>query len=86
MMRINAILPEDIVAQLDTIASDNNKSRSRVIREAAEIFIKAYQSQLEEKRKKECIRQSIVRQDSLRKKSGTWDGIRELRKWRESAQ
>ena len=83
MVRINTILSEDIVERLDNIARDEKKSRSKLLREAAKKLIEEYQHQLEEKHIKEIRKYAVDIQDRLRKKSGKWDGISEIRKWRE---
>ncbi|MBI4378959.1 MAG: ribbon-helix-helix protein, CopG family [Nitrospinae bacterium] len=83
MVRINTILPEDTIEKLDIIAKDEHKSRSMLLREAAEKIIEDYQRRAEEKIKREQIKNAIDIQDRLRKKSGKWNAVSELRKWRE---
>ena len=83
MVRINAILSENTIEELDTITKAEHKSRSMILREAAEKYIEDYQRRMEEVRRKERVRHAIETQDKLRKKSGTWDGVSELRKWRQ---
>lgn len=85
MVRINAILAEDIVKKLDDIAKNEHKSRSMLLREAAEKLVEEHKRQLEEIQRKERIKDSIDTQDRLRKKSGKWDGVSEIRRWREMA-
>jgi metal-responsive CopG/Arc/MetJ family transcriptional regulator len=84
MVRINTILSEDLIEELDKIARDEHKSRSRLLREAAEKFIEDYRRQMEERLRKERIKKAIDIQDRLRKKSGRWDGVAEIRRWRET--
>lgn len=83
-MRINAILDEDIVDKIDCIAKEEKKSRSNILREAAEKLINEYQILKEEKLRKERFRSAMKTQDKLREKAGHWDGVSEIRKWRES--
>jgi metal-responsive CopG/Arc/MetJ family transcriptional regulator len=83
-MRINTILSEEIIKELDAIAREEHKSRSLLLREAAEKFIEEYHRKLEEARRKKRIKQAIKTQDNLRKKSGKWNGVSEIRKWREA--
>ncbi len=83
MVRINAIFSEEMLKELDSIGRNAKKSRSLLIREAVEIFIAEYHRQLEEDRRKERIKRAIEIQNRLRDKSGKWDGVSELRKWRE---
>jgi len=83
MVRINAILPEETIKKIDTIAKEEKKSRSKLLREAAEKLIKEYERIKAEQIRKERLMNSIKIQDELRKKAGKWDGVSEVRKWRE---
>ena len=83
MVRINAILPEDTLVKIDAIAKEKKKSRSSFLREAAEKLIDEYQRQKVEEIKRERIIHAIEIQDKLKKKSGMWNGVSEVRKWRE---
>lgn len=83
MVRINAILPEETIKKIDTIAKEEKKSRSKLLREAAEKLIKEYERIKAEKIRKERLMNSIKIQDKLRKKAGKWDGVSEVKKWRE---
>ena len=83
MVRINAILSEDTLVKIDAIAKEKKKSRSSFLREAAEKLIDEYQRQKTEEIKRERIIRAIEIQDKLKKKSGMWNGVSEVRKWRE---
>jgi len=85
MIRINTVFPETTLEKLDSIAKDEKKSRSMLLREAAEKLIDEHQRQVEEKQRKTRMTRALVAQDRLRKKSGKWDGVAEVRKWREAA-
>ncbi|MGR3175533.1 MAG: ribbon-helix-helix protein, CopG family [Candidatus Scalindua sp.] len=83
MVRINAILPEDTIKKIDDIAKAAKKSRSKILREAADKIIEEYETLKAEQIKRDKIKQAIKTQDKLREKSGKWNGISEVRKWRE---
>ena len=83
MIRINTILAEEMIKSLDIIAKDENKSRSRLLREAVEHYIEEYRKKLVEEKRKNGILHAIDEQNGLRKKAGKWDGVAEIRKWRE---
>ena len=84
MVRINAVLREDIVEGIDQIARETGKSRSCLLREAAQRLIREHgQRKAEEIRRKKAA-QAMQVQDRLRKKAGKWDAVAELRKWRET--
>ncbi len=82
-MRINTVFQEEIVEEIDRIAKVEGKSRSRLLREAAQKLIQDYQQQKAEEIRKKRVAHAIDVQDRLREKSGEWDSISELRKWRE---
>jgi len=83
MVRINTVFQEDLIEKIDRIAKEEGKSRSRILREAANKLIEDYQRQKSEEIRMKKVRQAITIQDRLRKKSGKWDSVSELRKWRE---
>jgi len=83
MVRINTLFPEDIIEEIDRIAKEKGKSRSRLLRDAAQSYIKQYQIQKAEEMKRKKIKTSMEVQDRIRKKSGKWDSVSELRKWRD---
>lgn len=85
MVRINTVFPETLLEKLDGIAKEEKKSRSMLLREAAEKLIEEHQRGLEERRRKERAKHALATQDKLRKKSGRWDGVAEVRKWREAS-
>ena len=84
-MRINASLTDDLLKKIDDAASEQNKSRSRFIREAAEKYIAEHERTKEAEKRKKAFAQAVRLQDKLRKRGGNWDGAGEIRKWREKA-
>ena len=83
MVRINVMLSDENIEKIDTIAKEEKKSRSKLLREAAEMFIAEYERAKAEKLRKKKFMQAIKAQDGLRDKAGEWDGVSEVRKWRE---
>jgi len=84
MRRLNITLPEDLVELVDKYAKERQISRSEFLREAAKDVINRHQKQIEEKVRKKRITKAIETQDRLRKKIGKWDGVGEVRRWRET--
>jgi metal-responsive CopG/Arc/MetJ family transcriptional regulator len=84
MVRINAVLREDIVEGIDEIAKETGESRSSLLRDAAQRLIKEYRHQKAEEMRRKKTTRAIQVQDRLRKKAGKWDAVAELRKWRET--
>ena len=83
MVRINAILSEDTIKKIDSIAKEEKKSRSGLLREAAEKLITEYQKFKAEQLRKERLAHAIETQNKLKKKAGKWDGVSDVRRWRE---
>jgi metal-responsive CopG/Arc/MetJ family transcriptional regulator len=82
MAKINISLPDEFLKEIDKLKGEENVSRSEFLREAVRTYGKMLEERkLEEKRRKNIL-ESIRIQDSLRKKSGSWDGVKEIRKWR----
>ena len=53
------------------------------MREAADRLIMEHRLRREEELLKVRLERSVATQDRLRDKSGGWDGVAEVRKWRE---
>ena len=84
MVRINAVLDENVIEEIDRMGKEKKKSRSALLREAAERLVEEYRREKDEAMRKKKVGQAIRVQDRLRRKSRKWDGISELRRWRES--
>ena len=83
MVRINAVLRDDIVTALDEIARVEHTSRSGLLRAAAVRYIEEFRNRREEEFRRLKLLEAVKAQDVLREKSGEWDGVAEIRKWRE---
>ncbi len=64
-MRINVLLPDDILKKIDSIAKEVN-NRSQLLREAAEKFIEEHERLKAERIRKEKLKQAIEIQNKLR--------------------
>jgi metal-responsive CopG/Arc/MetJ family transcriptional regulator len=82
-MRINAILDDELLKKIDRTAKEMNKSRSLFIREASERYLREHEDRKREEDRKRKFEAAARVQDALRKKSRHWDGVGEIRKWRE---
>lgn len=82
-MRINTVLDEDLLKKLDAAAKEMKKSRSFMIREASERFLREYEAKKAEEERKRKFEAAAHLQDNLRDKGGEWDGIAEIRKGRD---
>jgi len=84
MVRINLSIDEKELQELDSIRKKENLSRSKLIREAIQLYKRKFNKIDLENRRIEKIKNAIRIQDSLRKYSRDWDGVSEIRKWREA--
>jgi len=84
MVRINTVFDEELLRELDRIARLEHKSRSRLLREAAEKLVEEHRRQQEEKRRRQRVSRAMEVQDRVREKAGDWQGTSELRRWRDT--
>ncbi|MBU1262146.1 hypothetical protein KKG61_08220 [bacterium] len=84
MLKINITFPEKLLEEVDSMANQLKKKRSRFLRDAVEVYIQECKRSIEEMERRRDIEEAMVVQDRLRKKTGDWDGVAELRKWRDS--
>ena len=82
-MRINTILDDELLKKIDRTAKEMKKSRSLFIREATERYLRDYETKKLEEERKRKFAAAVHVQDKLREKTGEWDGVGEIRKWRE---
>ncbi len=84
MVRVNISIEEEKLKEIDAIRKEKGLSRSRFLKEAAGLYIENYRRELAKEKRKEKIKEAIKIQDKLRNNSKGWNGISEIRKWRES--
>ncbi|MGM0365717.1 MAG: hypothetical protein ACQEP5_04205 [Actinomycetota bacterium] len=78
MTSIDINIDQHILQEVDRIRKIKGMNRSRFFQEAAELYIKQYA------KKKGAIKEAIRMQNRLRRQAGKWDGVVEIRKWRDS--
>jgi metal-responsive CopG/Arc/MetJ family transcriptional regulator len=84
MVRVNLSIGEKELQILDDMVKNINASRSKLIRDAIELYKKELDKKEAENDRVERIKSAIKIQDNLSKYSKDWDGVSEIRKWRES--
>lgn len=83
-VKINITLPEEELKEVDTFVQKQGDTRSGVIQQALRFFIEQKERDEEERKRREEMIKAISGIKHLREKSGKWDGVSEIRKWRES--
>lgn len=84
MVRINLSIDKKELEELDKISRIENISRSKLIRKALELYKREVERKNAENARRQNIEKAIEIQNDLRKYSRGWDGISEIRKWREA--
>jgi metal-responsive CopG/Arc/MetJ family transcriptional regulator len=83
MTKINISIPEDFLKEMDTLKDEENISRSELLRKSVRMYKEMLKRKKEEEERRERVMEAVHTQDYLRGKSGKWDGVKEIRKWRE---
>jgi len=83
-VKINITLPEEELREVDTFIQRQGNTRSGLIQQALRFFIEQKEREEREKEKREEMLKAALEIKELRKKSGEWDGVTEIRKWREA--
>ena len=84
MLRINLSVDEESLKDLDYLSKSQNLNRSKIIREAIQIYKNEFEKQKLDLKRKQNISEAIKIQNELKKYSKGWDGVFEIRKWRET--
>ncbi len=84
MTKVNISMSDDFLAEVDSLKKEEGLSRSELLRRSVRTYRELREQRKEEQKRKREIMEAVGIQDSLRAKSGKWDGVREIRKWRES--
>lgn len=84
MPKINITIPSDFLKKVDRTAKEERLTRSELLRKAVETYWEARKAKQAEKKRIQNIREAMEIQERLRKKAGKWDGVAEIRKWREA--
>jgi metal-responsive CopG/Arc/MetJ family transcriptional regulator len=83
-VKINITLPEEELKEVDAFVQRQGDTRSGFIQQALRFFIEQKERDEEERKRREEMIKAISGIKQLREKSGEWDGVSEIRKWRES--
>ncbi len=78
MARVNVMLPDDLLVQIDQVAEEEGVSRSKLLRRAMLNYFSLRDNRREKEQRQEDIRKAMEIQDQLRKEIGSWDAIKTL--------
>ena len=83
-IKINITLPGDDLIRIDEQVKEERTTRSGLILKALRSYIARKEEAEAEKMKRITIQNAVADIKKLRAKSGQWDGVAEIRKWRDS--
>jgi metal-responsive CopG/Arc/MetJ family transcriptional regulator len=83
-VKVNITLPEDELHSIDQFVKEQGVTRSRLILEALHWYIERAKEFEAESRKRLSMQKASASIRKLREKSGEWDGVAEIRKWRDA--
>lgn len=82
-MKINITLPEEALSRIDRFSRAENTTRSGLILRALQSYMQQREEALAREKGVRRIQSASSEIRRLRAKSGDWDGVAEIRKWRE---
>ena len=83
-MKINITLPEDDLSKIDRFTKEEGTTRSGLILRALRSYMKTKEEEAAEKSKRLAMQKASSDIRRLRGKAGEWDGVAEIRKWRDA--
>lgn len=83
-VKINITLPEEELTRIDKFVKTKGSTRSGLILEALHSYIQRAEQEAAKRARLLSIEKASSDIRKLRKKSGKWDGVAEIRKWRDA--
>jgi len=83
MLRVNAIFEEGFLKKMTQVAREEHLSRSELIRKAVTDYLARREQNRQNRKRQKSVAEAILVQDALRQKAGDWDGLAEVRRWRD---
>ncbi|MAM89922.1 MAG: hypothetical protein CMI15_00410 [Opitutaceae bacterium] len=85
MARVNVMLPDDLLGQIDHVAEQEGVNRSKLLRLAVMAYFNQRENSQERERRRTEIRHAMEIQDALRREIEPWDPLKTLRAERQEA-
>ena len=85
MPRVNIMLPEELLGQMDQVADEEGMNRSQLVRTAVLAYFELRAEQNQRQQRQADIQQAMTIQDHLRQHSLSWDAIGLLRQQRQGS-
>ena len=82
--RISITVSDEELSEIDHFRERGSSARSSFIREAVKFYMDRVRAKEQEKRRRKRMQEAALDIRKLRKKAGDWDGVSEIRKWRDA--
>ena len=79
MARVNVMLPDELLGQIDHVAEQEGVNRSKLLRLAVMAYFNQREDSQERERRRIEINHAMEIQDALRKEIGPWNPLIALR-------
>lgn len=79
MARVNVMLPDELLGQIDHVAEQEGVNRSKLLRLAVMAYFNQREDSQERERRRIEINHAMEIQDALRKEIGPWNPLKALR-------
>ena len=84
MKRLNITISNEILEDLEYLRESEKLNRSELIRRAIILYKTEFDKRLKEKIRKEKVLKAVSKINEIRESTGVWDGVKEIRKFRDS--
>lgn len=84
MARVNVFLKDELLAEINREAQEEETNRSALIQAALEKYIEAKRQERKEEEKRKKMQEASRKMDALAKKLGNWDPQATIRKSRDT--
>ncbi|MBI2505184.1 MAG: ribbon-helix-helix protein, CopG family [Candidatus Latescibacteria bacterium] len=82
MPRVNIMLPEEILEQMDQVAEEEGLNRSQLIRQSFLVYLERREENDQRQQRQADIQKAMELQDRLRQNLPPWDALKILREER----
>ncbi|NKB67293.1 MAG: ribbon-helix-helix protein, CopG family [Candidatus Latescibacteria bacterium] len=83
MARVNIMLPDDLLRQIDEVARTDGMNRSQLLRTAVQAYFAERQQKRQQRQRQTDIEQAMALQDALRQRAEPWDPLAFLHRVRQ---
>ena len=84
MKRLNITISDDVFEDLENLKREEKLNRSELIRRAIILYRNEFDKKLKERIRREKVLKAIKKINEIRESTGVWNGVKEIRRFRDS--